>query len=610
MPLRKPKLRAPRKPKRLARKLSRAYRYTNSPQPPDGPILRYRMLMRQLVAAWWAKAGPQALAKAKRIGKPDETRSDAEESDEAEESVDASLSDYSSTADVGWFDKRIGGVADAVEKHSDTQFKRLGIKLSKSAPGVSKLAPGFRKENVGLVKTMFQSEQTKLEKLLSDGAGRRVESLSRDIADRFDITTRHAEMIARDQCLKLNANISHTRMVNAGITQFTWSTSGDERVRPMHDELDGETFDFDDPPVTNDDGDTNLPGEDYQCLPGDTKIALTSRIRRAYRRRYNGKLTELVADSGVTLKCTPNHPILTSAGWKAAEAVEVGDYVFDVRHQRLQFSEVNVEKREASISDLFGTLALLWFSERRLGTASQFHGDGADEQIDIVNVERELLFHDKPASAENFRKFLFAVPNTEAPAGSAFEQSLSALGLTSNGDMRRFCYCLTLLDGRVRKSNPIGFASAAQCQAASLQEISDCLALDPVALSERFHRGALSIQAEAFLLREWFCVWCNSVMPECRDSASAEMLRQIISGDFEGLGDLAKQSPVFEHPLRVVEKRVSELPFNGHVYNLETDDGWYAASIAVHNCRCVAFPIVPELESDSSDDSEEEPDDE
>lgn len=216
--------------------------------------------MRWLVNKWWAKTGPEALAAAKRIG----VRTD-EESDEADEAADASLSDYAYIADEPAFAARVNSTAGAVGKHSDAQFKRIGIKLSKSDPGVSKLVPGFRKENVGLVKTMFQSEKTKLEQLLADGAGRRVESLSKDIEDRFGITTRHAELIARDQCLKLNANISHTRMVNAGISQFVWTTAGDERVRPLHDELDGETFDFDDPPVTNDDGDTNLPGSDYQC---------------------------------------------------------------------------------------------------------------------------------------------------------------------------------------------------------------------------------------------------------------------------------------------------------------------------------------------------------
>jgi SPP1 gp7 family putative phage head morphogenesis protein len=55
------------------------------------------------------------------------------------------------------------------------------------------------------------------------------------------------------------------RQTQAGISEYEWSTSGDERVRSSHDELDGTRQSWDDPPVTNDDGDTNHPGEDYQC---------------------------------------------------------------------------------------------------------------------------------------------------------------------------------------------------------------------------------------------------------------------------------------------------------------------------------------------------------
>lgn len=254
--------REPRVPKRkLRRKLPRAARYAKGIQPPDGAILRYRIAMRQLVAQWWKKVGPQALALAKQIARPDADQ----HTDAKEESVDAQLSDYSTAAEAEWFTKRLGGVAADVERHSDAQFKRLGIKLKDAAPGVAKYVPKWRKENVALTRTMFRSEQETLEAMLRDGAGRTYKALAKDIEDRFDITTRHAETIARSQGSRLNSQVSTARMQSAGITQFVWTTAGDERVRSRHDELDGETFDFDDPPVTNDDGDTNLPGEDYNC---------------------------------------------------------------------------------------------------------------------------------------------------------------------------------------------------------------------------------------------------------------------------------------------------------------------------------------------------------
>jgi SPP1 gp7 family putative phage head morphogenesis protein len=251
-----------RQPRRkLRRKLPRAARYAKAIQPPDGAALRYRMAMRQLVAQWWKKAGPQALALAKRIAKADNERTDAE--DEAGESVDGNLSDYSSAADADWFTKRVNGVAADVARHSDAQFKRIGIKLKDSAPGVAKYVPKWRKENVALTRTMFKSEQRKLEQLLQDGAGRRVESLSRDIEERFDITKRHADTIARSQANRLNSQISHGRMQSAGITTAIWTCAGDERVRESHDQMDGVEFELNDPPTVDDEA--VLPGEPINC---------------------------------------------------------------------------------------------------------------------------------------------------------------------------------------------------------------------------------------------------------------------------------------------------------------------------------------------------------
>lgn len=225
--------------------------------------------MRKLVVKWWAKVAPQAYRKAKKIAQPEAVHTDAEETDEADE-ADAALTDYSSEADASWFAKGIDNVSADVDRHSTSELTRIGVKLSKKAsiklqPAIAKMLPTWRRENVDLVRTMFGKEKTKLEQLLADGAGRRFESLARDIEDRFGITTRHAELIARDQTNKLSGRISHERMAAAGIVSFVWTTAGDERVREMHNDLDGEQFDFDDPPETNEDGDRNLPSEDYQC---------------------------------------------------------------------------------------------------------------------------------------------------------------------------------------------------------------------------------------------------------------------------------------------------------------------------------------------------------
>lgn len=225
--------------------------------------------MRKLVAKWWAKVAPQAYRKAKAIAQPEAAHTDAEETDEADE-ADASLSDYSSEADASWFAKGVDNVSADVDRHSASELTRIGVKLSKKAsiklePAIAKMLPTWRRENVDLVRTMFGKEKTKLEQLLADGAGRRFETLARDIEDRFGITTRHAELIARDQTNKLNSRISHTRMRAAGITQAIWTAVADERTRESHMALDGEPFDLDDPPTPEDEDEPALPGEPINC---------------------------------------------------------------------------------------------------------------------------------------------------------------------------------------------------------------------------------------------------------------------------------------------------------------------------------------------------------
>jgi SPP1 gp7 family putative phage head morphogenesis protein len=93
----------------------------------------------------------------------------------------------------------------------------------------------------------------------------RVEGLAKQLQDVAGSSDWDAERIARDQTLKLNSQLSQTRQQNAGVTSYTWSTSLDERVRPMHAALEGTTQTYADPPVTTKDGERNNPGEDVLC---------------------------------------------------------------------------------------------------------------------------------------------------------------------------------------------------------------------------------------------------------------------------------------------------------------------------------------------------------
>lgn len=53
-----------------------------------------------------------------------------------------------------------------------------------------------------------------------------------------------AVLIARDQVGKLNGRLMQYRQTHAGITQYKWSSSHDQRVRPSHQEYDGKIYDW------------------------------------------------------------------------------------------------------------------------------------------------------------------------------------------------------------------------------------------------------------------------------------------------------------------------------------------------------------------------------
>lgn len=126
----------------------------------------------------------------------------------------------------------------------------------------------FRRKNVDLVTSITDDSIRDFEGVLeeADAKAWRVETLREKIEERFDVSRSRAELLARDQVLKLNGQITEARHKAAGIERYTWSTSNDERVRPDHEELDGTDHGWDDPPIVDErTGRREHPGGDFQC---------------------------------------------------------------------------------------------------------------------------------------------------------------------------------------------------------------------------------------------------------------------------------------------------------------------------------------------------------
>lgn len=67
--------------------------------------------------------------------------------------------------------------------------------------------------------------------------GRTWTALQRELQSRLDITRSHAELIARDQINKLNADITEDTQQQADVESYRWRTADDSRVRGRPDGL-------------------------------------------------------------------------------------------------------------------------------------------------------------------------------------------------------------------------------------------------------------------------------------------------------------------------------------------------------------------------------------
>jgi SPP1 gp7 family putative phage head morphogenesis protein len=132
----------------------------------------------------------------------------------------------------------------------------------------------WRTKNVDLITAMSEEGLAKIQDLLDAYDGLRVEDTVAALEATFGMVRARAELIARDQTLKLNADMAQQAQTGAGVTHYIWSTSQDSSVRedvkgrgdPDHAHLEGLTFSWDEPPVTCErTGDRNHPGQDYQC---------------------------------------------------------------------------------------------------------------------------------------------------------------------------------------------------------------------------------------------------------------------------------------------------------------------------------------------------------
>lgn len=142
------------------------------------------------------------------------------------------------------------------------QFKQLlGVDMFLADANLESVVKPFITENVGLIKSIGDEYFDQIEGVVLQKfkAGQRASVVADAIAERTGVAESRAKLIGRDQVGKLWGDLARTRQTEAGIGTYTWRTSGDERVRSAHQELNGKVFSWDKPPPEG------HPGQPIQC---------------------------------------------------------------------------------------------------------------------------------------------------------------------------------------------------------------------------------------------------------------------------------------------------------------------------------------------------------
>jgi len=154
-------------------------------------------------------------------------------------------------------------VSEFNRRQNQKVYKRvLDVDVFTDEPWLENALENFASENAQLITTLSQTHVTQVRGIVTQGLrqGLAVGELAREIRRRAGVTKNKAKFIARDQISKLNGQLTRLRQQDVGITEYTWRTSLDERVRHNHRTKEGELYRWDDPPE-----DTGHPGEDFQC---------------------------------------------------------------------------------------------------------------------------------------------------------------------------------------------------------------------------------------------------------------------------------------------------------------------------------------------------------
>jgi SPP1 gp7 family putative phage head morphogenesis protein len=426
--------------------------------------------------------------------------------------------------------------------------------------------------------------------------GRRFDEVADEIARSGEVTSARATLIARTECARTGSLLTETRAQAIGATHYIWRTSQDSHVRISHKQMEGKVFEIGSPPLLSD-GTRTAPGQIYNCFIGSTKVSLRDGCKNLWRYWHDGPIVSVTVDSGEVFNCTPNHPILTSAGWRAANDLQEGDKLIRGEGNGIGAIDYNEANFETSFDDLFSALSLSACPNRESGSdvAFNFHGDVPEHEVDHITVNRELLIDFITSRSKRGCNLPFSDTNSGggSPVHRRFahggESSIAGFGNTESA----------LLGSHGLHADYVGLGTSPDRDAMISEALPDALPCESKPIGEGFN---------AFSGIVGFGYLGNSSVTPGDHLLLGDDVRRGVSGVSQGDAEIVRMAAQDIRGLGVsapgIEKdfcsikKIKRENFSGHVFTLESFTGSYSitsAKIISKNCRCTSQIILPEL---------------
>lgn len=336
---------------------------------------------------------------------------------------------------------------------------------------------------------------------------------------------------------------------------------------------------------------TQKLGERYHdhCVPGGTLVS-GPRTESAYRRLYEGEAVVIHTASGQKLTITPNHPVLTDQGWIPAGLLNHGDNVIrSLRSDAGTTAVPHEHQQPALIENVWSALAVNGLAGMP-GSTEDFHGDGTDSEVQVVWADSSLDVRRESALLQvadqvSLTGALRATVGAGFPVLSQSAALLPASGRAPDSFMRGRGQAGTLLGTCAAHTDLHGGAAVAWFNAKLKQSASN--------------HDAGGVEALGNLLLGKFLIDVQPLDFGGVKSDTGGARFDPAAFEFTtngrhayaslGLGLLQRLAGQVELDSIVHLERIN---FRDHVYNLQTEQGWYSADqLIVSNCRCVPFAI-------------------